>query len=1068
MAIINISGTIVSSFQTSGVLVNAEQAAGDAVFTIDLRPTNPKIIVQDNLDYNVLGGNINDVVATIIMIGPEGEIYRNEDFDNPDIVPATSRYLNKTITLPLDPLTNYTNILKGNYTLKVSWYNAVLDEYYNFLKTYQYDLTPPTIKNTTVSGPYTGILKSTDTTVYGNDVYQIIREHRVQYPDEMDPQPADVVSSNVEVQITPIYTNEWNILINSFVEYRQSDSLRIYWEGTGGFTHCVYGGCIGAMYEAIETMLETYTEELACNLVSKEQYQHRLVTLNTAWHLLNEAYWSGDAEEADQQAYIIQEQVAYTGSGTCGGATSEEVIPCPVWTGGGTGGTYTFQNGLTEGGGVVEFGGSLVEETSILAGVNQLSFSGISDNNTFEFNLGAGIGAQQIKKSDSSYRGSVEVEASHVGLKYEDIATPANNITYQVGATGIVETVDYASVYTNRTLVAKSYVDNLVAGLSGYTFENGLTESAGTVKLGGALTGNTIVSTGIYSFKVETSGSLPNGYVIVDPDHYVIAGSKRSNGYGSDIAVYGTYIYIGVTDDSGNQTNITMDTTSTVLSDNIAAKGLEYNADYSANWTDHSLITKKWVIDNFSAGASTFVAMTDTPTSYTGFGGYFVRVKSTADGLEFVTGSWVPSTGGTFTGQVIIHTSTDRPLILRQTGAGSTVGVPEGGINYVAFQDNDGDEQGSVGIDGSGNVILKSWVTGAGVVADGNLLVNGTVTANKVEVADNQYIAAGSGNDFRMWYSGATAILYVYDHGANLNIYGENAAGTQMIMATFDPDGGATLNHEGSPKFYTTSTGVEVIDDLHVNGTGWFEGGIYIGDLQPIRFYDSAISDVACTIYQSADNFFTFRNIYNEYTLQSLRSKVGDPLVDDREATLAFVRTDDAGNEEFFDIYNNGYHSVGDVNHGIMIQKRGTGQFRDFTFAKSDGTNPVQEIMRVDTTNNRIGILNVAPSHTFDVTGEGRFTGDLYVDTNQVVSGDVNFTGLSEVTSTSYVVGIDTTTGKLSYRTVAYHIPYGIKQTGTDAGILGELSIDDDYMYICVIEGGATVAVWKKIALSQT
>ena len=137
MAIINLSGTINSSFTTSGVLVNAAQSAGDVIFTIDLRPTNPIALVQDNLDYGTLGWDINDVVAIVSVIGPQGQIYVNEDYGSPDIEPATSRYLNKTITLPLDPLTDYTNILKGNYTLKVSWYNSVLDEYYAFLDVYQ-------------------------------------------------------------------------------------------------------------------------------------------------------------------------------------------------------------------------------------------------------------------------------------------------------------------------------------------------------------------------------------------------------------------------------------------------------------------------------------------------------------------------------------------------------------------------------------------------------------------------------------------------------------------------------------------------------------------------------------------------------------------------------------------------------------------------------------------------------------------------------------------------------------------------------------------------------------------
>jgi hypothetical protein len=40
-----------------------------------------------------------------------------------------------------------------------------------------------------------------------------------------------------------------------------------------------------------------------------------------------------------------------------------------------------------------------------------------------------------------------------------------------------------------------------------------------------------------------------------------------------------------------------------LLTDDLNSKGLEYPSDYSANWTDHSLITKKWVEDNFGGGA---------------------------------------------------------------------------------------------------------------------------------------------------------------------------------------------------------------------------------------------------------------------------------------------------------------------------------------------------------------------------------------------------------------------------------------------------------------------------------
>lgn len=47
-------------------------------------------------------------------------------------------------------------------------------------------------------------------------------------------------------------------------------------------------------------------------------------------------------------------------------------------------------------------------------------------------------------------------------------------------------------------------------------------------------------------------------------------------------------------------------------------------------------------------------------------------------------------------------------------------------------------------------------------------------------------------------------------------------------------------------------------------------------------------------------------------------------------------------------------------------------------------------------------------------------------------------------------------------------ITLGSKQTGTDAGIFGELSIVDDYAYLCVYGGIAGVAIWKRITLFNT
>jgi hypothetical protein len=44
----------------------------------------------------------------------------------------------------------------------------------------------------------------------------------------------------------------------------------------------------------------------------------------------------------------------------------------------------------------------------------------------------------------------------------------------------------------------------------------------------------------------------------------------------------------------------------------------------------------------------------------------------------------------------------------------------------------------------------------------------------------------------------------------------------------------------------------------------------------------------------------------------------------------------------------------------------------------------------------------------------------------------------------------------------------GVKLTGVDSGIFGDISITDDYLYICVTGGIAGVAIWKKSLLFQS
>lgn len=1059
MAIINISGTISSSFTTSGVLVNAAQAAGDAIFTIDLRETPPIAIVQDNLDYGNLGWNINDAVAVVTLVGPQGDIYRNEDYNSPDIVPGTSRFINKDLPLGLDPETNYENILKGNYTLKISWYNSTLDEYYSFLKTFQYDLDPATIENTTVSGPYTGVLKSTDTTDYGNDVHQIIREHRVQYPTQLDPLPSDIVSSNAEVQVTPIYTNEWTVIINSFVEYRMTDELRIYWEGTGTFTHCVYGGCIGAMYDAIETMLTTYREAMACNLNNQEAYQKRLVIVNNAWHLLNEAYWSGDAEEADEQAYIIQEQVAYTGSGTCGGATSYEVIPCPPWTGGGVGGTYTFSNGLTEAAGDVHWGGILTEDTTITMAGYQALFTGANAGNTVSLDISTANGVLQ-KSSDGTTEGRVYVEQDLVTLEYADLVTPANTKGYEVGPNGLVEKADYSSGYGNLSLVNKAYVDALFSGSASYAFENGLTESGGTVKLGGDITEATrfdmdAQTWNTYGYDNQSSPTYQSRYY--QGSHWVAIESTTFTSYPAEwndtaqvwVQFEGTTIALPAATmkahkrlPSNDETHIQVSTAGITILDENNSVGMTYEADYSTLGTTDD----RWIPDwgavkayaDGASGVSTFVALTDTPGSFAGFGGYFVRVNSGATALEFVSSAWVPATGGTFTGQVTIATSTDSPLIIQQIGAGSTPGVPEGGTNLIEFQDNDGDVQGYIGIDASGNIVFGSYVTGGGILVQDDLEVNGDIIVTGV--VDGVDIAA-----FKSDYD-TNAVNWdeAYSWGDHAGLYQPlDADLTSIAGLGFTAD--AFLKKSAADTWYLDT---EVYASLsYVNSLALTY--VYVPDSMNVVTSDGYTGTV--TNVQTLDA-----------TYVQIEEATGTPGF---EARFEFVNVV-AFNNVFLYLYY-----PGGATHQVDIQLFNNdtlGWDTIYSFTDETGFTIIDIPIALDD-----DYINVSDEVTLrlyhtDAGNTAHFIQVDYIALRQTpqlgggggISDHGGLTGLDDDDHTQYALADGSR--------CTYYIPYASKSSATDEGYLGQTSIDDDYIYVCVVAGVAGSATWKKIALNQS
>lgn len=89
-----------------------------------------------------------------------------------------------------------------------------------------------------------------------------------------------------------------------------------------------------------------------------------------------------------------------------------------------------------------------------------------------------------------------------------------------------------------------------------------------------------------------------------------------------------------------------VDSTNSLLKNAFTAKGQILVGTASGSWVALSVGSNGQVLmadSSQSSGvkwgnvASTFLSLTDTPSSYSGYAGYLVSVKATADGLEFVS-----------------------------------------------------------------------------------------------------------------------------------------------------------------------------------------------------------------------------------------------------------------------------------------------------------------------------------------------------------------------------------------------------------------------------------------------
>jgi hypothetical protein len=211
---------------------------------------------------------------------------------------------------------------------------------------------------------------------------------------------------------------------------------------------------------------------------------------------------------------------------------------------------------------------------------------------------------------------------------------------------GVNETDEKAYIRIGNTIKEFNFGTGSGGGTVSVSASNGLSISSGDVVLGGTLTGDTVIQGASYglslgesvtpsrlrTFGVETY----DGIFIRDDDSFnlsvldmsasggssILSSAEQISGSGVEFyaGAYGR-AYIEATDGT-NIFKIELDAESTntmVVTDTITSRGLQYAADYSAQFITHSLVTKGYVdsqISNATQSLSEVLAVGNFAATY--------------------------------------------------------------------------------------------------------------------------------------------------------------------------------------------------------------------------------------------------------------------------------------------------------------------------------------------------------------------------------------------------------------------------------------------------------------------